>query len=189
MRRSFPVGTTVRTLIAVALVASAGLITPARGGVPADPSQRAAAAVVPTGFTDRTEISGLDMPTAVAFAPDGRVFVAEKAGVVKVFDSLDDPTPTVFADLRTQVVTFIDRGLLGLAFHPNFATHPYIYVNFTDRNGNTAINRSSRPGRTCTCCTPTTPSRAAPPPAGTTTVRPHRERPPKAASCRGDCRG
>ena len=41
------------------------------------------------------------------------MFVAEKSGLVKVFDSLTDPTPTIFADLRTNVYNFWDRGLLG----------------------------------------------------------------------------
>ena len=63
-------------------------------------------------------ISGLTNPTVVRFASDGRVFVAEKSGLIKVFDSLADPTPTVFADLRTNVHNFWDRGLLGLALAP-----------------------------------------------------------------------
>ena len=62
--------------------------------------------------------SGLGNPTAVRFAPGGRVFVATKAGMVYTFDSVDDPTPTVFADLRAQVQDFWDRGLLGLAIAP-----------------------------------------------------------------------
>src|ERR687886_502441 len=74
-----------------------------------------AAAAVPAGFAEVTAFSGLVQPTNVRFAPDGRVFVAEKRGVVKVFDSLDDPTATVVADLRTEVHNFWDRGLLGMA--------------------------------------------------------------------------
>ena len=65
------------------------------------------------------------------FAPDGRVFVAEKSGLIKVFDNLSDTTPTVFADLRTKVHNFWDRGLLGLALDPNFPTNPYVYVLYT----------------------------------------------------------
>ncbi|MGK4591826.1 PQQ-dependent sugar dehydrogenase [Amycolatopsis sp. w19] len=88
-------------------------------------------AAVPTGFTDTVAISGLSSPTATAFAPDGRVFVAEKSGLVKVFDSLADPTATVFADLRTQTQDFWDRGLLGLAVDPAFPARPYVYVSYT----------------------------------------------------------
>ena len=49
----------------------------------------ATAAVVPSGFQESVVFSGLTNPTAVRFASDGRVFVAEKSGLVKVFDSLN----------------------------------------------------------------------------------------------------
>ena len=84
------------------------------------PQTTAAQAVLPPGFHDSVVLSGLQSPTAVAFASDGRVFVAEKAGVVKVFDGLGDTTPTVFADLRTEVNDYRERGLLGLALDPAF---------------------------------------------------------------------
>ena len=45
-----------------------------------------------------------------------------------VFASLTATTPTVFADLSTQVYNFWDRGLLGLALHPGFPATPYVYV-------------------------------------------------------------
>ncbi len=90
-----------------------------------------ASAEVPENFQESTAFSGLTSPTAVRFASDGRVFVAEKSGLIKVFDSLEDPTPTQFADLRTQVHNFWDRGLLGLALHPNFPATPYVYVLYT----------------------------------------------------------
>jgi glucose/arabinose dehydrogenase len=86
---------------------------------------------LPTGFQESVVISGLNIPTAVRFAGDGRVFVAEKTGVIKVFDNLSDTTPTVFADLSTNVHSFWDRGLLGLALHPNFPSTPYVYVLYT----------------------------------------------------------
>jgi len=87
--------------------------------------------VLPTNFQETVALSGLTLPTAVKFARDGRVFVAEKSGLVKVFDSLTDPTPDVFADLRTQVHNFWDRGLLGLELHPAFPDVPYVYVLYT----------------------------------------------------------
>lgn len=86
---------------------------------------------LPPGFRDRAVISGLTKPTAVAFASDGRVFVAEKSGLIKVFDNLSDTTPTVFADLRTNVYNSGDRGLLGLALDRGFPTMPYVYVLYT----------------------------------------------------------
>jgi glucose/arabinose dehydrogenase len=86
---------------------------------------------VPAEFAETTVWSGLERPTAVRFAPDGKVFVAEKSGIVKVFDSTADPTPTVFADLRTNVHNFWDRGLLSLAVDPGWPARPYVYVLYT----------------------------------------------------------
>ncbi|MEU3627890.1 PQQ-dependent sugar dehydrogenase [Amycolatopsis coloradensis] len=109
-----------------------GVIAPLVGAlavalVAAAPAQ----AAVPAGFTDTVAIGGLSSPTTAAFAPDGRVFIAEKSGLVKVFDSLSDTTPTVFADLRPQTQDFWDRGLLGLAVDPAFPARPYVYVSYT----------------------------------------------------------
>ncbi len=94
-------------------------------------ARSAEAATLPAGFQETTVLSGLINPTVVRFSPDGRVFVAEKRGVVKVFDSLSDPTPDVFADLNANVHNFWDRGLLGMALAPNFPTDPYVYVLYT----------------------------------------------------------
>src|SRR5262245_49633303 len=90
-----------------------------------------AAQTLPTAFRDKVVFSGLTQPTAMAFSPDGRVFVAEKSGLIKLFASLSATTPTVFADLRGEVHNFWDRGLLGLALHPNFPATPYVYVLYT----------------------------------------------------------
>jgi glucose/arabinose dehydrogenase len=93
-----------------------------------DGSGSAAASSLPTGFSESVVFRGLTHPTAIRFAPDGRVFVAEQSGRIKVFDSLADTSPTVFADLRTQVYNFWDRGLLGMALDPAFPANPYVYV-------------------------------------------------------------
>jgi glucose/arabinose dehydrogenase/PKD repeat protein len=90
------------------------------------------AATVPAGFQESIVWSGLVNPSAIRFAADGRVFVAEKSGVIKVFDSLADPTPTSFSNLVTNVHDFWDRGLLGLALDPSLTggtgTGSYVYV-------------------------------------------------------------
>lgn len=90
-----------------------------------------AAAAVPTGFTDTAVISGLSSPTNAVFTSAGRVFVSEKSGLIKTFDSLADTSATITADLRTQVQDFWDRGLLGLTLDPAFPTRPYLYVLYT----------------------------------------------------------
>jgi glucose/arabinose dehydrogenase/PKD repeat protein len=106
----------------------------------ADELMAAAAPSLPSGFTDTTVWSGLGTPTTLRWAPDGRVFVALKSGIVDVFDSTSDPTPTVYADLRQKVDDFLDRGLLGLAVDPQFSQgRPYIYVLYTyDKDPNSA---------------------------------------------------
>ncbi len=91
----------------------------------------AGAGTVPSGFQDSIVFSGLENPAALRFAADGRVFVAEKSGIIKVFDDLNDTTPTVFANLNVNTYNFWDRGLLGLALAPNFPADPYVYVLYT----------------------------------------------------------
>jgi len=92
----------------------------------------ASAATLPGGFQDTTVFSGLEEPTNFRFAPDGRIFVAEKTGKIVVFDSLSDGEPTLFADIRTQVYDTGDRGILGLALDPKFDEgRPYVYVLYT----------------------------------------------------------
>ena len=78
----------------------------------------ALAGTLPAGFTETTVWSGLGNPTVIRFAPDGRVFVASKSGIVNVFDNLGDTTPTQFVDLRSKVHDYWDRGLLGHGARP-----------------------------------------------------------------------
>ncbi|MBC7783065.1 MAG: PQQ-dependent sugar dehydrogenase, partial [Burkholderiales bacterium] len=83
-------------------------------------------------FSETAVFTNLIQPTAIEFAEDGRIFVAEKRGIIKVFDSLGDTTPEIFADLRTQVHNYWDRGLLGMALDPYFTEgRPYVYVLYT----------------------------------------------------------
>ena len=93
--------------------------------------QRVQAATLPAGFQETIVYSGLTNPVNIKFSPDGRVFVAEKSGLIKVFDNLTDTSPTVFADLRTNTHNFWDRGMLGMALDPNFPSNPYVYVLYT----------------------------------------------------------
>src|SRR5262245_37612383 len=111
-------------VVMTALVASVVVVV----GTAAHP---AAAATLPPGFQEEIVFSGLTEPTALRFSPDGRVFVAEKSGLVKVFDNLTDTTPTVFVDLRTQVHNFWDRGLLEVALAAGFQTVPWVFVHYT----------------------------------------------------------
>jgi uncharacterized repeat protein (TIGR01451 family) len=93
------------------------------------------AGTLPQNFQESTVFSGLVYPTVVKFASDGRIFVAEKSGLIKVFSSLTATAPTIVADLRPQVHDFWDRGLLGMELDPAFPTRPYVYVLYTlDKN-------------------------------------------------------
>ena len=121
----------------------------------------AGSGALPSGFQETTVFTGLTNPTAVEFARDGRVFVAEKRGVVKVFDNLSDTTPTVFADLRTNVYNFWDRGLLGLALDPDFPDDPSVYVLYTyDAEPGGSAPRWGTPGLDADPC-PTPPGATA----------------------------
>lgn len=116
------------TRFSIVLALATAVVTVALGGLCAGPAD---AATLPSNFQERTVFSGLTNPTALRFAADGRVFVAEKSGLIRVFSDLNDTTPTTFADLRTNVHNFWDRGLLGLALDPNFPASPYVYVLYT----------------------------------------------------------
>src|SRR5919201_4163912 len=110
-----------RLVITAVMMLGATLVTQA------EPSP-AGASTLPTGFRDSVALSGLANPTVLQFAPDGRIFVGQKNGVIKVFQSLTDTNPVTVADLSGEVDDYWDRGLLGLALDPNFPASPYIYV-------------------------------------------------------------
>ena len=96
---------------------------------------------VPAGFIKNDRfITGLSQATAAAQAPDGRLFIAEQGGAVRVF-SAGGLLPQPF--LRLTVDASGERGLIGMALHPNFATTPYVYVHYTTAAGGTH-NRISR---------------------------------------------
>ena len=88
----------------------------------------AAAATVPPGFVETPIASGLNNPTAMAFAPDGRLFVCEQGGALRVIKN-GSLLATPFVTL--QVNASGERGLLGVAFDPDFATNRYVYVYYT----------------------------------------------------------
>ncbi len=81
-------------------------------------------------------------PIDIQHAGDGtdRLFVAEQAGVIRVFgNSAGSATATTFLDIRNKVVSGGERGLLGFAFHPDFKANGYVYVNYTRANPLTSV--------------------------------------------------
>src|SRR4051794_29420593 len=97
-------------------------------------------ATVPTGFTESLVANGLSSPTAMEFAPDSRLFVCQQGGQLKIIKNgvlLSTPFVTVNVDNTGE------RGLLGIAFDPNFSSNHYIYVYYT-ATGPSIHNRVSR---------------------------------------------
>ncbi len=87
-----------------------------------------AAASVPTGFTETQVASGLTTPTAMAQAPDGRIFICQQGGAVRVFKN-GSLLPTPFMSITVNASG--ERGLLGIAFDPDFPTNQFIYFYYT----------------------------------------------------------
>ncbi|HSL53518.1 MAG TPA: PQQ-dependent sugar dehydrogenase, partial [Pyrinomonadaceae bacterium] len=85
------------------------------------------AATLPPGFTE-TSVNGLDSPTAMEIAPDGRIFVCQQGGSLRVIKN-GVLLATPFLTLSVDPVG--ERGLLGIAFDPNFATTNFLYLYYT----------------------------------------------------------
>lgn len=85
-------------------------------------------AAVPAGFCDFLVAGGLSAPVAMEFAPDGRLFVCQQNGqlrVVKNMGLLSTPFVSLTVDSSDE------RGLLGVAFDPGFATNRFVYLYYT----------------------------------------------------------
>ena len=98
------------------------------------------AATLPTGFTETMIANGLSSPTAMDFAPDGRLFVCLQGGQLRVIKNgslLATPFVTLTVDSAGE------RGLLGVTFDPNFSANNFVYVYYTVP-GSLAHNRVSR---------------------------------------------
>lgn len=83
---------------------------------------------VPPGFAITELVTGLRSPTAMAISPDGRIFVCEQKGTLRVIRDgqlLAAPFVTVPVDGQRE------RGLVGVAVHPHFPQTPYVYVYYT----------------------------------------------------------
>ncbi|QRN95183.1 PQQ-dependent sugar dehydrogenase [Archangium violaceum] len=99
-----------------------------------------AVVAVPSRFTDTELVDGLDSATSMAIAPDGRIFVCEQKGRLRIIQDgklLTEPFLSVGVDANGE------RGLLGVAFDSNFPAQPYVYVYYT-ATGPSVHNRLSR---------------------------------------------
>ncbi len=80
-------------------------------------------------------------PVNIQHAGDDRLFVVEQNGIIKILNPDGTVNTTPFLDISSQVSCCGERGLLGLAFHPNYQNNGYFFVNYTDTNGNTQVSR------------------------------------------------
>ena len=149
MRTSQPVSCAL-----VALVLGANACVEPDEPAPAEPVNTVvSAAVVPSGFVDEVFASGLSNPTAMEFAPDGRLFATQQGGQLRVITSAGTLLSTPF--LTLPVSSSGERGLLGVTFDPSFATNNFVYVYYTattpaihnrisrfTANGNVAVSGS-----------------------------------------------
>ncbi len=104
---------------------------------------RLAPTVLPNGFTESVLAGGLTAPTGLTVAPDGRLFVTEQGGSLRVVkDGALLPAP--FVSVTTDASG--ERGLLGVALDPDFAANQFVYVYYTvpAAGGRPAFNRVSR---------------------------------------------
>ena len=85
-------------------------------------------AALPSGFVETQVASGLANPTAMQFAPDGRLFVCEQAGRLRVIkNGALVPSPFIALTVNSSG----ERGLLGIAFDPNFSSNNFLYLYYT----------------------------------------------------------
>ena len=90
---------------------------------------------------------GFSNPVEMQNVGDDRLFIVEKRGVIEILQLDGTTNPTPFLDIQNIVLTpggnYDERGLLGLAFHPDYINNGYFYVNYIDNFGNTQISRFS----------------------------------------------
>jgi glucose/arabinose dehydrogenase len=127
----FNVPMTRRILLALTLIAGPLLI----------PGTSASAAV-PAGFTDSL-VASVGGPTAIAFTPDGRMLVTTQAGRLRVVQN-DALLATPALDLTSRICSTSERGMLGVAVDPLFASNRFLYLYYTHNELGTCVNRVSR---------------------------------------------
>jgi glucose/arabinose dehydrogenase len=89
-------------------------------------------------------ITGLDNPVAITHAGDGsgRLFITQLSGQILIFDD-NQILPEPFLDIGSLVSTGGERGLFSVSFHPEYTNNGFLFVNYTDINGDTVVARYS----------------------------------------------
>lgn len=102
---------------------------------------------IPFCFSQTVELelfqSGFSGPVNLQHAGDDRLFVVEQDGIIKIMEADGTVNPTPFLNISSLVSNGSEQGLLGLAFHPDYANNGFFYVNYTNTGGDTQISRFS----------------------------------------------
>src|SRR5437773_714574 len=131
-------------LLAVFVVAGCGSQNPAPNpGLPTD-SSLAQVFTTADGVRFRVEVvvTGLEIPWSIVFAPDGRLFVTERPGRVRIIDTA--ARTSAIALTLDDVFAQGEAGVLGLALDPAFASNRLVYIYYTARTSGGAVNRVVR---------------------------------------------
>jgi hypothetical protein len=105
------------------------------------PAAAAPAPVPSTGLALERVATGLDVPTSLTAPPgDARLFVTEQPGRIRIIRA-GRLLPTPFLDVTDRVRSGGEQGLLSVAFHPRYAANGFLYVDYTDRRGDTRVVR------------------------------------------------
>ncbi len=104
---------------------------------PRTPFKTPAITLIPAG-------SGFAAPTVIAStkqANDSRLFIAEQSGIVRILDQNGKTESKPFLDISSKVLHSGEMGLLGLVFHPKYATNGYVYVDYISKDQQTIVAR------------------------------------------------
>lgn len=90
-----------------------------------------------------TFAQGLNAPASINHAGDSRLFVVEQTGMIQIVDEQGEINSEPFLNIEDRISYGGERGLLGLAFHPDYETNGYFYVNYTGPDGDTHVSEFS----------------------------------------------
>ena len=124
-----------KAFLILSLLSCSDSADPGTGGVQTPPPEEVA------GIQLIQVASGLSSPVFfTAPAGDSRNFIVEQEGRIRILKG-GTVLPTPFLDISDRLSSGGERGLLSMAFHPDYARNGYFYVNYTDNNGDTRIER------------------------------------------------
>lgn len=88
--------------------------------------------------------TGFTAPVEIINANDSRMFVVQQNGIIKILQSNGTVNSTNFLNISSKITYGGERGLLGLAFHPQYPTNGYFFVYYNDTGGNITVARYTR---------------------------------------------